>query len=134
MYERANVFDDPPPRRDFLPVIEHTQKVYTEWLPIRRNMARDERFGIGKRIDDTFLNVLEQLREASYTSGNGKIVLLGKVLQNTDLLRFFLQIAWECELIEQKHYILLATDVESVGRMVGGWRKGLLSKTPPREK
>ena len=97
-------------------------------------MARDERFGIGKRIDDTFLNVLEQLREASYTSGNGKIVLLGKVLQNTDLLRFFLQIAWECELIEQKHYILLATDVESVGRMVGGWRKGLLSKTPPRER
>jgi len=113
-----------------LPVIEHTQKVYTEWLPIRRNMPRDERFGIGKRIDDAFLNVLEELREASYTSGNGKIALLGKVLQNTDMLRFFLQIAWECALLEQKHYILLATDVESVGKMVGGWRKGLLSKTP----
>jgi hypothetical protein len=47
------------------------------------------------------------------------------------LLRFFLQLAWECKVIEQKHYILLATQVENVGKMTGGWRKGLLVKTPP---
>jgi len=114
-----------------LPVIEHTKKVYTLWLPIRRNIPRDERFGIGKRIDELFLTALEQLREASYAAGNGKIVLLGKVLQNIDLLRFFLQITWECKILEQKQYLVLAEEVESLGKMVGGWRKGLLAKTPP---
>lgn len=96
-------------------------------------MARDERFGIGKRIDELLLLALEHLREASYTSGNGKIILLGKVLQHTDLLRFFLQLAWEGKMIEQKQYLLLAVEIESLGKMVGGWRKGLLAKTPPKE-
>lgn len=100
---------------------------------MRRNMARDERFGLGKRIDELFLNALEHLREASYATGNTKLNLLGKVLQNTDLLRFFLQLAWEGNVLEQKHYLLLATNVESLGKMVGGWRKGLLAKTPPKE-
>ncbi len=120
-----------PPRRDFLPVIEHTKKVYTFWLPVRRNMPRDERFGIGKRIDELFLQQLEQLREATYASSPAKIALLGNAIKTTDLLRFFLQVAWECTLLEQKHYILLATDIESLGKMVGGWRKGLLSKQNP---
>lgn len=106
--------------------------MYTAWLPIRRNMPRNERFGIGKRIDDLLLPVLEQLREAAYAPIAAKVPLLGRTLLNIDLLRFFLQLAWESKIIEQKHYLLLATQVESVGKMTGGWRKGLLSKTPPR--
>ncbi len=96
-------------------------------------MARDERFGIGKRIDELLLSALEQLREASYSSGSGKITLLGKILQSTDLLRFFFQLAWEGQILQQRQYILLAENTESLGKMVGGWRKGLIAKTPPQE-
>jgi hypothetical protein len=114
-----------------LPVIEHAKKVYIRWLPIRRNIARDERFGIGKRIDELLILTLEHLREAAYAGGNAKIALLGQAIRHIDLLRFFLQLAWEGKVIEQKHYIVLATEIESLGKMVGGWRKGLLAKTPP---
>lgn len=95
-------------------------------------MPRDERFGVGKRIDELFLSIFEQLREATYAPLASKIALLGRTIQDIDLLRFFLQLAWECKLIEQKHYVLLATSVENIGKMAGGWRKGLLSKTPPK--
>jgi len=95
-------------------------------------MPRDERFGLGKHIDELFLATLEDMRGATYSAAQQKITKLGNVLQHLDLLRFFLQLAWECKLIEQKHYILLATGIESTGRMVGGWRKGLLAKTPPK--
>ena len=114
-----------------LPVIEHAKKVYTDWIPIRRNIARTERFGIGNRIDTLLLELLDLLRKAAFVSGPTKILLLEKALQTIDSLRFFLQIAWESSVIKQNQYLQLAPGVEEIGKMVGGWRKGLLAKNPP---
>ena len=55
-----------------LPVIEHAKELYRAWLPIRRNMARDERFGIGARIDGLILDLLEILRTAGYANTTEK--------------------------------------------------------------
>ncbi|HEX8946982.1 MAG TPA: four helix bundle protein [Candidatus Paceibacterota bacterium] len=96
-------------------------------------MARDERFGIGGRIDALLLDLLETLRKASFANATSKLSLLGSALSTEDSLRFFLQIAWESKLIPNKHYEELAAAVEEIGRMTGGWRKGLLAKTPPKK-
>ncbi|HEX8947227.1 MAG TPA: four helix bundle protein [Candidatus Paceibacterota bacterium] len=93
-------------------------------------MARSERFGIGNRIDSLWLDLLDALRRATYASVDQKILLLGEVAQSVDAVRFFLLIAWESKLMAQSHFISLGKDVEEIGRMVGGWRKGLLTKTP----
>jgi len=95
-------------------------------------MARDERFGIGARIDALLLELLETLRKASFVETASKPVLLGTAIGIADSLRFFLQIAWESRLIPNKQYEDLAGAVEEIGRMTGGWRKGVLSKTPPK--
>lgn len=94
-------------------------------------MARDERFGIGGRIDMLLLDLLETLRKASFANTASKPVLLGSALGTGDSLRFFLQVAWESKLIPSTQYEELASAVEEIGRMTGGWRKGLLAKTPP---
>lgn len=94
-------------------------------------MAREERFGIGGRIDGHLLDLLETLRKASYTETARKPVVLGHAIGILDSLRFFLQIAWESKLIHPQQYAELAKHVEEIGRMTGGWRKGILSKTPP---
>ena len=112
-------------------VVERTKDLYRIWLPVRRNMARDERFGIGARIDTLLLDLLETLRKASFADATNKPSLLGAAIGTTDSLRFFLQIAWETKLIANKQYEELAGAVEEIGRMTGGWRKGLLAKTPP---
>jgi hypothetical protein len=93
-------------------------------------MSRDERFGIGARIDTLLLDLLETLRKASFVDTVSKPTLLGGAIRIADSLRFFLQIAWETKLIPSKQYEELATAVEEIGRMTGGWRKGILSKTP----
>lgn len=89
-----------------------------------------EQFGIGKRTDELFLTLMETLRRASFAAHQEKIALLTHAIGVTDSLRFFLQIAWENVLIRQNQYIPLATDIEEIGRMIGGWRKGLIAKTP----
>jgi hypothetical protein len=100
-------------------------------------MDRTERFGIGEKIDSLLLHALESLRAASYASTE-KELHLRRAIQALDSLRFFLQLAWESKLIPSKHYETLGVMIEEVGRMTGGWIKGLRAKTrsenPERER
>lgn len=51
--------------------------------------------------------------------------------EKIDMIRFFLQILWENKFCPSKQYISIEADIQNIGRMIGGWKKGLLSKTPP---
>lgn len=95
-------------------------------------MPRDERFGIGGKIDLLLLDTLEILRIASYARTEEKQRYLITAIARIDSLRFFVQIAWESKLIPSNQFQTLGLMIEEVGRMVGGWRKGLLAKTPPK--
>jgi len=114
-----------------LPVIERAKTAYKTWLIVHRKMARSERFGIGDRIDALWLDLLDSLRKAAYASVSQKIPPLDDALRAIDAVRFFIQIAWESELMAQSHFIALGKDIEEIGRMVGGWKKGILAKNPP---
>lgn len=95
-------------------------------------MARSERFGIGDRIDSLWLDLLDALRKAAYATPTEKIASLDEAIRRVDSVRFFLQIAWEAKLMADSHFIVLGKDVEEMGRMVGGWKRGFLAKNPPR--
>lgn len=120
---------NPPPK--LLPVIERAKAAYKIWLIVHRKMARSERFGIGDRIDALWLDLLDSLRKAAYAPTNQKLSSLDEVIGDIDAIRFFIQIAWELKLMAQSHFISLGKDIEEIGRMVGGWKKGILAKNPP---
>jgi hypothetical protein len=103
--------------------------MYKTWIEIHRNIERTARFGIGNKIDGLFLDLLELLRKSVYSPINKKVPLLETAIENIDSLRFFLQLLWESKLASNKNYITLATEMENLGKIVGGWRKGLLNKT-----
>jgi hypothetical protein len=94
-------------------------------------MARSERFGIGDRIDVLWLDLLDSLRKAAYAPVNQKLFALEETIRDVDAVRFFIHIAWESELMAQSHFISLGKDIEEIGRMVGGWKNGILAKNPP---
>ena len=91
-------------------------------------MAREERFGIGKKIDELLLELLEMLRNASYANISRKVLLLSEARSKIDSIRFFLQLAWEAKIITTKQFETISPSVEEIGRMVGGWHKGLITK------
>ena len=103
-----------------------------EWLLLHRNFPRTERFGIGARIETAFLDVLEWSFACAYLPPEPKVLLLTKTISRLDMLKFFLQLAWESRLIPTEKYTALAEKLEEIGRMLGGWRKGLLQKLPPK--
>ncbi|OGI16707.1 MAG: hypothetical protein A3J63_05020 [Candidatus Moranbacteria bacterium RIFCSPHIGHO2_02_FULL_40_12b] len=98
---------------------------------MHRDFPKTERYGIGRRIDNLFLEILELSFTASYLPPEHKIILLGKAISRLDVLKFFLQLAWENKLVPNEKYINLSQKLEEIGRMLGGWKRGLDKKLSP---
>ena len=125
-------FNPPPPSQPRpLPVLEKAKSLYKNWMEIHRNIERTVRFGLGAKIDSLLLNLLETLRKAAYSPVDKKLLILNEASDKIDSIRFFVQILWEMKFIPNNKYIELETDMQNIGRIVGGWKKGLQSKTPP---
>ncbi|MDP1706696.1 MAG: four helix bundle protein [bacterium] len=85
---------------------------------------------MGQKIDNFFLDSLEMIFASIYLPPEQKMPLLAKAISKIDAVKFFLQIVWENKLIAAEQYSELIMKLQEIGRMLGGWRKGLLNKTP----
>jgi len=113
-------------------VLLKTKESYKYWLAIERNFPKVERLGIGNKIDTVFLELLEIMFNSIYVSPVEKIGLLSKAISKHDSLKFFIQLAWENKLIHTDKYAELSLKLEEIGRMLGGWKRGLQTKLPPK--
>lgn len=112
-----------------LPVIEHLLGVYKIWYGFRDCMPKKSRYTLGDKIDSRFLSVLELLYIASYQSAAQKLPVLEKALTGVDTLKFLLRLAWEVRVFDEKKYAALSEGLNEAGRQIGGWRRGLQTKT-----
>ena len=85
---------------------------------------------MGDKIDSTFVQVLELLFIASYQGKSEKLPTIRAAIKRMDILKFFLRVAWELNALDNRKYAVLAEKCDDLGRMLGGWKKGLESKTP----
>jgi hypothetical protein len=60
-----------------------------------------------------------------------KIPRIELTISKLDGVKFFAQIAWENKCIPNKQYAELSEKLEEIGKMLGGWKKGLEKKTLP---
>lgn len=116
------------PPRETPTVILKEKEAYNFWLVIHRDFPRTERFGLGQKIENIFLDILEFSFLCIYLQPETKIVLLGKIISKMDILKFFIQLAWESKIIPNDKYVTLSAKLEEIGKMLGGWKKGLESK------
>jgi 23S rRNA-intervening sequence protein len=107
------------------------KNAYKDWLALYRNFPKVERFGIGQKIERAFLDALELVFLSSFAPRDQKLPILTKANTRMDVVKFFLQIAWEQKLLATAQYSALLPEIEEVGKMLYGWKKGLERKTPP---
>ena len=100
------------------------------WHGYRNDFPKSSRYTLGDKIDATFVLILEYLFIASYQGRHEKLPTILAAVRKIDLLKFFLRIAWELQALDTKKYALLSERMDELGRMVGGWKKGLEAKTP----
>lgn len=96
--------------------------MWHEFLP---HFPKDSRYTLGAKIDNLFLETTELIIGGSYLDKLEKLIYLKRASVRLDLLKFFLQLAWEIESLNNKKYIALSEKLGDAGRMLGGWIKSL---------
>ncbi len=99
--------------------------VYKLWDEYRNHFPKKSRYALGGKIDILFLDTIEFLFTASYLGKEQKLPVLQRAGSKLDLLKFFLQVAWELKALDNRKYIALSEPLAEIGRMLGGWMKGL---------
>ena len=106
-------------------LIQKLVSIYKLWHEILPNFSKDSRYTLGQKIDSLFLEVTENIIKAGYSDKVEKQIFLKRASVKLDLLKFFLQIAWEIKSLDNKKYINLSEKLNEVGKMLGGWIKSL---------
>lgn len=94
---------------------------------MRDHMPKKCRYTLGDKIDARFLQTLELLFVASYQSKQEKVPTLERALCGIDTLKFLLRIAWDVKALDTTKYATLSEGLNTAGKQVGGWRKGIQS-------
>jgi hypothetical protein len=82
---------------------------------------RSQKFLLGDRMQNTALDVLEALIEATYT--RDRRGHLARANLGLEKLRFFLRLAFEQRYLDVRRYEHAARSIDDVGRLIGGWAK-----------
>jgi len=120
-----------PPQRT-LPIIERMVAVYKMWYGYRDHFPKKSRYTLGDKIDNVFIKILECLCIASYQKSEQKIGTIAVAINQLDILKFFIRLAWELAILDNKKFIALSEELHEIGKMLGDWKRGLESKTPAR--
>ena len=80
---------------------------------------------IGNKIDFLFLDVIESIIKAGYSDKLEKEIFLKRASVKMDLLKFFLQVAWEIKSLDNKKYINISEKLNEIGKMLGGWIRSI---------
>ena len=116
---------NPPPSQFSLTINQKLVAVYKLWHEYLPNFSKNSRYTLGAKIDFYFLEVIENTIKAGYSDKLEKQIFLKRASAKLDLLKFFLQISWEIKSLDNKKYIKLSEKLDEIGRMLGGWIKGL---------
>lgn len=115
------------------PVVLAKAKVaYAAWFKILIGFPKVYRYNLGGKIENYFLALLENIFISVYLSGERKSAQLSIAILKLDSLKFFLQLAWENKCVPNNQYSILSEQLDEIGRMLGGWKKGLENKTPAK--
>lgn len=95
------------------------------WHEIIPHFPKDSKYTLGSKIDSLFLETIEYIVKAEYSDKLEKLISLKRASVKLDLVKFFLQIAWEIKSLDNKKYISLSEKLNEIGKMLGGWIKSL---------
>ncbi len=105
--------------------------MYKIWHAHYANFPRLSKFSLGSKIDSLFTDVIELIFLAGYASADQKYTFVVRASTKLDLLKFFMQVAWETKCLDHKKYAVLSVPLNEIGKDIGGWQKHLQTKQPP---
>ena len=112
------------------PILQKTIELYKEFYGYLKTFPKKDQYLLGKRCEDAILEFTEYIVMAASSSKERKLRLLEAANGKFDLLKVLLRVAREFKMLDNKKYLSLEAKMQEIGRMLGGWIRSLMTKTP----
>lgn len=107
------------------PIVRKVYDFYREFYQLSFHIPKRERYALGERIQQTTLELLENLISATHQEKQNKTDYLTQAAANLDLLKILLRLAEDIKAIPTKRYLVLLEMLQEIGKMIGGWIRSL---------
>lgn len=106
-----------------IPIFKETYDLYRTFYALRLGVPKQDRYTLWQKCETLLLGVLEDIMVAGQTNRTMKLPVLETASTKLNLLRVFIRLASDVKAIDNKRYVALETEVDEIGRMLGGWIK-----------
>ena len=107
------------------PIIQKVYDFYREFHLAVPLMPKHDRYGIGEKINNKTLDLLESLIYASRTDRKNKFGYLEDAAAKLDLLKILMRLAEDTKAVSAKRYLVLSEKLQEIGKMLGGWIRSI---------
>ena len=76
---------------------------------------------------------MESISIASFLQKDEKLPWVKVSIRKIDTIKVLLMILWETKSLDNKKYIALSTQMEEIGKMLGGWNGQLTKQNSPAQ-
>ena len=104
-----------------IPIFKKSYDLYKTFYSYRADVSKQDRYTIWQRSENTILDVLEAILLASQSGKAGKLPFLESASVKLNILRVLIRLTKDVKAIDNKKYIVLETNIDEIGRMLGGW-------------
>ena len=105
------------------PIFKKTYDLYKTFYGYRADVPKQDRYTIWQKCESLMLEVLEAILLAGQTSKAEKLPILEQASSKLNFLRVFIRLMSDVKAIDNKKYLSLESNVDEIGRMLGGWIK-----------
>ena len=110
---------------DILPIINRTYEVYKSVADINQHLEKRSRYSLGQSLENTILDLLENLIMAKNAPKALKSPYLIKASAHVELSSLKLRLYLELNMANNTRIFQIQKKLEEIGRMTGGWLKSL---------
>ncbi|MBI4065822.1 four helix bundle protein [Candidatus Kaiserbacteria bacterium] len=104
-----------------IPIFKKSYDLYKTFYSYRIDVSKQDRYTIWQRSENLILDVIEAILLASQSGKAEKLPFLETASVKLNLLRVLIRLTKDVKAIDNKRYIVLETDIDEIGRMLGGW-------------
>jgi len=95
------------------------------WYQRSKRLPKLDRYTIGQKVFELLLEIVLLIVHAEYQSGDRKCYTLKTIAPKLDSIKILIRLARQIETIDEKTYIRYESELQTIGRMLGGWIRSL---------
>lgn len=110
-----------PPPQTILPVLDKLKTVYKLWHEYHEKIPKSQKYSLGNKIDNLFIEIIEMTASAAFSQKSEKIPYIRVAIRKLDTLKILILVLYESRGLNDKKYITLSEHLHEIGKNLGGW-------------